>query len=174
MSAILLKVLHIDDSPAILETVKFALGDEMAVDGVRNLAEARQKLETNRYDILLVDLGLEDSGGVATVKALKGYNIPIVVLSGLDDPEVLAAAAEAGAADYLTKPAVTSVRLRNRMCFAHARHQRFVNQERQREINRRVGTKQREAFGSVAFEALKPFISCSEVIGVSRAPFARV
>ena len=167
-----LHVLHIDDSPAILETVKYALGDEMIVDGARSLAEAREKLERNSYDILLVDLGLGDSGGVGTIEALKGYGVPIVVLSGLDDPEILAAAAEAGASDYLTKPAVTSVTLRSKVKFTHARHKRQIGQEKQREMNRQIGAKRKAAFEAVAFEALKPFISCADV--GSRTPFARV
>lgn len=168
----LLHVLHIDDSPAILETVKCALGDEMVVDGAMSLSEAREKLGRNSYDVLLVDLGLGDSGGVATIEALKGYGVPIVVLSGLDDPETLAAAAEAGAADYLTKPSVSSVTLRSKVKFTHARHKRQVGQEKQREMNRRVGERRKAAFEAVAFEALKPFISCA---GVSdRTPFARV
>lgn len=166
-----LHVLHIDDSPAILETVKYALGDEMVVDGAISLSEARRILERQHFDILLVDLGLGDSGGVATIEALKGYNIPIVVLSGLDDPEILEAAAEAGASDYLTKPAISSVRLKSRMKFTHARHQRQIAREKQLEVNRRVGEKRKVAFEAVAFEALKPFISCADV--GSRAPFAR-
>jgi DNA-binding response OmpR family regulator len=164
-----LHILHVDDEPMVLDMVRAALVGEMTVDRATSLAQAREQLAVQSYDLLLVDLRLGDSDGVGTVTALRPYNIPIVVLSVLDKPEVLAAAAEAGAEDYILKAGATPLRLLNRLRFAHARYQKRMAYE-QGEAKRRAGQRKRY-LETAAFEALKPFISCANVGVGSRSPF---
>lgn len=171
-------ILHVDDDPVILDTVKLVLANEtdnrMVVDQATSLAEARQALVDKAYDILLVDLGLDDSKGIETIEALRVYDIPMVILSGTGEQEVLMAAADAGVEDFLVKPAITSAHLVNRLRFAHARYMRRVEGEKQRELLNRMTVGKKASFNNVTFEALKPFISCADVVAGSRAPFARV
>ncbi len=59
----------------------------------------------NKPDILLLDLSLPDSAGIATVLAARAalHDVPIVVLSGHDDNALAIASLKAGAQDYLVK-----------------------------------------------------------------------
>jgi diguanylate cyclase (GGDEF)-like protein/PAS domain S-box-containing protein len=68
------------------------------VDGVRMATAARP-------DVVLLDLSLPDSAGIATVQMMRSVvpDVPIIVLTGADDHQLAAAALEAGAQDYLVK-----------------------------------------------------------------------
>jgi len=75
-----------------------------------SLAEAIEWLEKERPDIVLLDLGLPDSYGLESVSRLGEWigEIPIVVLSGLEDEDVAVKAVQKGVQDYLTKDAINS------------------------------------------------------------------
>lgn len=68
---------------------------------VQGIAQARHA----RPDVVLLDMSLPDSAGIATVAAMNAAlpNVPIIVLNGSDDDSVAVAALEAGAQDYLIK-----------------------------------------------------------------------
>jgi diguanylate cyclase (GGDEF)-like protein/PAS domain S-box-containing protein len=104
-------ILLIEDDPGdaglIHAYLRQALFDGAAprIRQASTLAEANQLLEEGRYDLLLLDLGLPDSSGLATVTAIHSRmpETPIVVLSGHRDVEFETSALEAGAQDYLVK-----------------------------------------------------------------------
>ena len=173
-----LHVLHIDDEPAILDTVKLVVANEskgqIIVDQAINLAEARQALINRAYDIMLIDLGLDDSKGIETIEALKVYGIPMVVFSGINETEMLIAVANVGVEDYIVKPAVTSANLVNRLRFAHTRYMRRIEGEKQWELMGSTMARRKTAFDNVALEALKPFISCPRTVSACGATFAGV
>jgi PAS domain S-box-containing protein len=62
------------------------------------------------FDIILLDLSLPDSQGIDSFLALRDrhQNIPIVVLTGLDDQNLAILAMQEGAQDYLVKGQVDS------------------------------------------------------------------
>ncbi len=103
-------LLLVDDDKADRQLVKLALAKssqsiEFNIETAETLSEATERLSNNEYDIVLLDLGLPDSHGLETVqKAHKtNPNVPIVVLTGLDNEEVGLEAIRIGAEDYLTK-----------------------------------------------------------------------
>ena len=56
-------------------------------------------------DLLVLDLGLPDGGGLEVIRDVRGWSaVPIVVLSARSDEADKIAALDAGADDYLTKP----------------------------------------------------------------------
>lgn len=61
---------------------------------------------TYDYDVILLDLGLPDMGGIEVLKGLRRRKIdaPVVILSAADALETKVKALSAGADDYLTKP----------------------------------------------------------------------
>ncbi len=75
--------------------------DGLDIDVATSLGEAKVLLGARRYDMMLVDLGLPDSAGLDTLRALKGYKVPKVVLTG--QLEVSMEAVELGVADFLHK-----------------------------------------------------------------------
>jgi PAS domain S-box-containing protein len=105
-----IKVLQVDDDEIDIRLAKRALAKSSGaakfnVDAVGCLSEAIGHLKTSQYDVILLDLGLPDSSGIETVQKVcqASPNIPIVVLTGLEDEETGLKAIKSGAADYLVK-----------------------------------------------------------------------
>lgn len=103
------RVLLVDDDPDVHALIRFHLeldGFEVvvAVDGDRALELVRLE----EPDLVLLDLTLPGLGGIEVLTALKAdeatERIPVFLLTARTAPEDERAAAEAGAAGYLTKP----------------------------------------------------------------------
>ncbi|MFZ4700018.1 MAG: response regulator, partial [Candidatus Methylumidiphilus sp.] len=91
-----------------------------------SLAAARRMIDTDGLtpDVVLLDLNLPDSAGIATVeRCRKLIDAPVVVLTGLDDIAATQAAIQSGAEDYLTKGG-DGATLRKAVRYAMLRHQR--------------------------------------------------
>jgi len=75
------------------------------LERVDRLATGAGRLLQAGVDVVLLDLGLPDSQGLATFNQIHARepNVPVVVLSGAADEDLAIAAVEAGAQDYLVK-----------------------------------------------------------------------
>ena len=74
---------------------------ECANDG----GQAIIAVSTNKFDIVLLDLGLPDMDGVAVIQKIREWsNIPIIVVSARGEDSDKISALDNGADDYLTKP----------------------------------------------------------------------
>ncbi|MFB6099584.1 MAG: response regulator, partial [Salinibacter sp.] len=105
-------VLLVEDSPEEARLFAECLEEGQAgttlrheVDLDAGLAALRDRLP----DVLVVDLGLPDSEGPATVRAVarRAPSVPIVVLTGDDDLQAALEMQKVGAADYLKKGELT-------------------------------------------------------------------
>lgn len=106
------RVLLVEDNPGDAALIQAALESSrwtFDVIHVERLDEALTTLREQAFDVALVDPGLPDSAGQATVTALleAGPTPPVVVLTGLDDDGTADAALHAGAQDYIVKGAST-------------------------------------------------------------------
>ncbi len=103
------KILLIEDNPADARLVRELLADvgESLYDlvDVGLLADGIRHLRDNRCDIVLLDLSLPDGTGVEMFARLQDAvpEVPIVLLTGLDDDQVGLDAMRAGAQDVLIK-----------------------------------------------------------------------
>lgn len=72
---------------------------------VKRLAEALQRLERDWFDVILLDLTLPDSQGLASLKSIlySAPDLPVVVLTNTNDDELAIEAVRQGAQDYLVK-----------------------------------------------------------------------
>ena len=127
---ILIKVLLVEDDEIDTRLVKRVLSKcpqpvEFAIEPVRSLSEAVEYLALGRaeYDIVLLDLGLPDSTGIETLRKIKKVDqeIPIVVLTGLNDEETGIAAIQNGAMDYLVKGLPLELLLARTLIYARER-----------------------------------------------------
>jgi len=105
-----LAVLLVEDEPGDARLVELALlgrrRPAFAVSHVQTLGAAVERLADSRpIDVVLLDLSLPDSAGLATVSRIRDAapRLPIVIMTGTDDPRLAEAALEAGAQDYLVK-----------------------------------------------------------------------
>ncbi len=85
-----------------------ALGN-IATRHASSLAEALAGLHDERPDVVLLDLGLPDSSGLDSISTLEAWidEVPIVVLTGLEDRQTALRAVRKGVQDYLTKDCIT-------------------------------------------------------------------
>jgi len=100
------RVLVVDDEPQILRALRINL--RVRGYDVHVAATGTEALEVaGRYppDLVILDLGLPDLGGVEVIQGLRGWTkAPIIVLSGRADSTDKVEALDAGADDYITKP----------------------------------------------------------------------
>lgn len=80
------------------------------VDEATTGAQAVEKAKALKPDILLLDLIMPEMGGVEVLEALAGEQLPtkIIVLTGVDEDELLARCIRGGASGYLLKDAASS------------------------------------------------------------------
>jgi PAS domain S-box-containing protein len=108
------KILLIEDNPDDVFFLRMVLhkadGTTFQIEPVEDLAAGIERLNSNEIDVVLLDLTLPDSVGLDTFKAVKAQarEVPIIVLSGLDDETIAVNAVHAGAEDYLVKGRVDS------------------------------------------------------------------
>jgi signal transduction histidine kinase len=107
-----IKVLAVEDDPLYADLIRHLLRrDRVASYELRwakSLAEALAVVDSEVIDVVLADLHLPDSAGMDTVSRLleRGGDIPVVVLTGVDDDQVGTEAVRRGAQDYLVKQEV--------------------------------------------------------------------
>jgi two-component system, OmpR family, response regulator len=102
-----MRVLLVEDDPMIGSVVQQALRDAgYAADWVRDGSDAIAALQTLTYALVLLDLGLPRTDGMAVLCALRTArnNVPVLVLTARDTTEDLVAGLDSGADDYLAKP----------------------------------------------------------------------
>jgi len=122
-----IKILVIEDSPDDLFFLRAVLdkvtGTRFQLDAARNLAAGIERLATGDIDVILLDLTLPDSSGLDTFKGVKSHarDVPIIILSGMDDETLALNAVHAGAEDYLVKGRVDSQLLMRAIIYAMER-----------------------------------------------------
>jgi DNA-binding NarL/FixJ family response regulator len=100
-----IRVVVVDDHPAVRQGLALLLApDGIEVAGeAGGLAEARQRVQECRPDLVVVDLSLDGEDGTMLVADLVGWNVPALVYSMHKDARHVEAAFAAGALGYVTK-----------------------------------------------------------------------
>jgi two-component system, OmpR family, response regulator MprA len=106
-----MKILTIDDDPAMTDLLKLVLAPMKAYVITANSGEEGLRLLVEKNpDIVLLDLMMpEIDGWQVTHEIRKSSLVPILILSVIDNPAMVARALDAGADDYLIKPAPGNV-----------------------------------------------------------------
>ncbi|MDD2612763.1 MAG: response regulator [Bacteroidales bacterium] len=100
------KILIIDDEPQIRRLLKMALeSNGYRVFEAINAKEGLLQTTMTRPDVILLDLGLPDNGGLSVLSQLREWStVPVIVLTVQDDEQTKITALDGGADDYITKP----------------------------------------------------------------------
>jgi diguanylate cyclase (GGDEF)-like protein len=123
-----IRTLLIEDNPADARAVWEALGEvpEAAFElkWADGLGKGLQELQSGLVDLVLLDLHLPESRGLATFITTHecAPGVPIIVMTGLDDRELALKAVRDGAQDYLVKGQVEGPSLVRSMQLAVVRH----------------------------------------------------
>lgn len=107
MSISLLVVDDIEDNRVALK-MRLALAGYDNVTEAENGREALEALRANDFDLMLLDVMMPEMDGFQVLEEMKSdtdlREIPVIMVSALDDIESLIRCIELGAVDYLNKP----------------------------------------------------------------------
>ncbi|WP_298208499.1 response regulator [Acidovorax sp.] len=103
------RLLLLEDDPAIARTVAYALErDGLLVTHSLLVHDARQQMQSQRFDLLVLDVGLPDGSGLDLLRDLRQAaptaTLPVLMLSAHGEEIDRVLGLELGADDYLTKP----------------------------------------------------------------------
>jgi two-component system KDP operon response regulator KdpE len=100
------KILLVDDDPELLQLLEVVFsrsGAQLAT--APTAAEALRKFYDFRPDLVLLDIMMPDMSGWEVCSRLRELSdVPIIMLTVLDQPESVARGLDSGADDYVTKP----------------------------------------------------------------------
>jgi phosphoserine phosphatase RsbU/P len=102
-----LRTLIVDDEEALAKVMQRTLRSRgFESDVAHSAAAARQLIEGNQYALALLDVKLPDESGYGLLEELRARrpDTAVVMISGVDDPELGKAAVEHGAYAYFVKP----------------------------------------------------------------------
>lgn len=102
-----MRILLVEDDKMIAEAVSNGLKTaRYAVDWVNNGNTAEQALNSQQYDLVLLDLGLPGQNGLQVLKHLRQdkNNTPVLIVTARDDLDSRLAGLDGGADDYIIKP----------------------------------------------------------------------
>lgn len=127
-------VLLVEGDPAYVEYIKDLITEvireiKILVDHAPSLAKAIDLLDKKDFDVVLMDLMLPDSMGLETFQQFnqRAPNVPVILLSSLDDSQVATQAVSEGAQDYLPKRGLSSRLLLRSIRYAIERHKLVLN-----------------------------------------------
>jgi DNA-binding response OmpR family regulator len=106
-----MKILVIDDDPAMTELLKLLLQSSTASVFTANSGrEGIDHTKTVHPDVIILDLMMPEMDGWKICQTIRETStVPILILSALDNPGLVAKALDAGADDYLIKPVPSGV-----------------------------------------------------------------
>ncbi|HEY9784489.1 MAG TPA: response regulator [Candidatus Obscuribacterales bacterium] len=124
-----IRVLLVEDNPADAKLFRTMLSASQStfftIERTDRLSSSIKRLSAGDIDLVLLDLSLPDGQGLDTFLRihLEAPDVPVIVLSGLDDESVALEAVKAGAQDYLVKGQVNGSWLVRAIRHAIERHQ---------------------------------------------------
>lgn len=101
-----LRVLVVDDEPAIRRFLNTSLSAEgYRIELASNGRDALSACAAFHPDLIILDLGLPDMGGLELLQGLRKITpVPVIILTVREDEETKVRALDGGADDYVTKP----------------------------------------------------------------------
>lgn len=101
-----MRILLVEDNAALADLLEQRLQKRnIQTDAVGNLADAGDYLRVGEYDAIILDLGLPDGDGLDWLKSLSPERPPVLMLTARGRIEERIQGLDAGADDYLVKPA---------------------------------------------------------------------
>lgn len=104
----LIRVLLADHHPLVRQSIRQVLActpDLVVTAEAANGQEVFEKIRKASFDLILLDISLQDCGGLEILRQLRaeGYRVPVLVLSLHPEEQYAICALKAGASGYLSK-----------------------------------------------------------------------
>lgn len=106
MKRIMTEILLVEDDKGIVANLaEYLTSEGYSVKSASGQAGAMKLLESERFDLALLDISLSDGNGFAVCSAIKAdYGIPVIFLTASSDEYSTVTGFEIGADDYISKP----------------------------------------------------------------------
>lgn len=106
MERIMTEILLVEDDKGIVANLtEYLTSEGYSVKSASGQAGAMKLLESERFDLALLDISLSDGNGFAVCSAIKAdYGIPVIFLTASSDEYSTVTGFEIGADDYISKP----------------------------------------------------------------------
>ena len=102
------RILLVDDDDTLLQSLaeQLDLHEDFHTEGIASAAEALSRAKEQRFDLIILDVGLPDMDGREVCRAMRraGVKTPIIMLTGADSEADTILGLDSGANDYVTKP----------------------------------------------------------------------
>src|SRR5690349_24079962 len=110
-SKMTIKLLVIDDDTAVTDLLSLLLRSQgFEVFATNNSTDGLNMIRENQPNLVVLDLMMPEMDGWEVCRAVRQFSqVPIIILSALNDPSMIASVLDAGADDYLTKPTPSRV-----------------------------------------------------------------
>src|SRR5436190_16026105 len=103
-----MRILLVDDDYRMRQVLGRLLQSSgfRSVDEAGDGREALARCAADHYDLIVTDCNMPHMDGIAMVTALRalGDRTPVIMLSGMDDPQLVVRAIRAGVNNYVPKP----------------------------------------------------------------------
>ena len=102
------KILVVDDVAVSLSAAEKALSEEYEVVTVNSGTRALRYFESDRADLILMDIRMDGKDGIETLRELRqmsnGKDVPVIMLTSSQDKKSVIESSKLGVYDYILKP----------------------------------------------------------------------
>jgi DNA-binding response OmpR family regulator len=99
-------ILVVDDEPVISETFRAIFEDNFEVLTSSSGKDALDRIAKNSINLIFLDISIPDMNGIQVLSRIKEYNkdLPVIIITGIDNQNTIMEARRLGASDYVHKP----------------------------------------------------------------------
>lgn len=101
-------ILAVDDTAIVLTRIADTLDNDYRVVTVNSGVRALRYLEQESPDLILLDIEMPQKNGIETLREIRMMenrkDIPVIMLTGVEDKESVLKSARLGICDYILKP----------------------------------------------------------------------
>lgn len=99
------KLLLVEDDPTLVRMLtSFLASENFQITSVTGQTDAAAAMESNVFDLALVDISLSDGNGFGVCAHAKELGIPVIFLTASGDEYSVVTGLDMGADDYISKP----------------------------------------------------------------------
>lgn len=102
------RILAVDDNAIVLTRIENTLSNDYEVITVNSGVRALRYLEQEKPDLILLDIQMAHKDGIETLREIRNMedreDIPVIMLTAVEDKEIVLESAKIGICDYILKP----------------------------------------------------------------------
>jgi diguanylate cyclase (GGDEF)-like protein len=155
-----LHILLVEDNPGdirLFQEIMRDTPDNLTIDYVTSLSDSFPLFSQVHIDVIMLDLSLPDSNGIDTVVKMRSQvpDLPIIVLTGLNDEQTALSAVREGAQDYLIKGTINGSTLIRSIRYAIERNRMQNTLRALSLIDDLTGVYNRRGFMNLAMQQIR-------------------